>query len=72
MNVEGAFYKFNSKIIPPDGIFQKAKQHCDRIKQIFNNDRELTPKKFYYSGSYAKNTCISPLKDVDSYIPHPI
>lgn len=65
MDIKGAFAIFNSRIIPSDATLAKAKQHCDFLKQILENDRELAPKKFYYSGSYAKDTCISPLKDVD-------
>jgi hypothetical protein len=69
MDIEEAFTIFNSRIIPSDSIYAKAKQHCDFLKQILENDSELSPKKFYYSGSYAKDTCISPLKDVD-LVPH--
>jgi len=65
MDVNEAFAKFNSRLIPPDGVLSKARTRCDFIKQILQNDSELAPRKFYYSGSFAKNTCISPLKDID-------
>jgi hypothetical protein len=65
MNINEAFTKFYSRIIPSDAVLAKAKQHCDYLKQILNNDQNLRPLKFYYSGSYAKHTCITPLKDVD-------
>jgi hypothetical protein len=65
MNINEAFATFNSRIIPPDGIFGKARDHCEYIKRLLSNDRQLSPRKYYYSGSYAKNTCIAPLKDID-------
>lgn len=69
MEIREAFELLNSRIIPSDAMLSKAKEHCDYIKRIFDNDSILRPIKFYYSGSYAKNTTISPLKDVD-LVPH--
>lgn len=65
MEVEEAFAEFYSRILPSNHILAKVRQHCDSLKRLLSNDHELAPEKFYYSGSYAKNTTISPLKDVD-------
>ncbi|MBI5778909.1 MAG: hypothetical protein HZA49_05580 [Planctomycetes bacterium] len=65
MDINESFQSLISGLIPSESILETARQHCDYIKQILNNDPDLSPKKFFYSGSYAKDTCISPLKDVD-------
>ena len=63
--IEKAFSKFYQRIQPSESRMDKARKRCDYIKSVLNNDRYFCPKKFLYSGSYAKNTCIKPLKDID-------
>ena len=65
MDIESLFLEFHSRLIPSDATLDKARKSCEYIKQVLNNEEDLAPSKFYYSGSYAKSTNIAPLKDID-------
>jgi len=65
VDIESLFSEFHSRLLPSESIIDKARQSCEFIKQVLSNERELAPSKFYYSGSYAKSTNITPIKDID-------
>ena len=56
MDINESFQSLISGLIPSENTLDTARQHCEYIKQILGNDTELSPKKFFYSGSYAKDT----------------